>query len=723
METRYISLKRTVPAFFSFFTVLFCFGFAVTVNATTYYISTTGNDATGNGTAGNPWKTLYKATASVTATGDIIHVNAGVYVETATVNLPVGVSIEGEGLTSIIRCSLDQSATPATAFNQPTIFAASAMGTNGNQHISNLKFEGRMINGWAIYIRGRSNFQIYNCTISDYIDRGVIYDGRNDNSGLEPTTYATGNTFHDNKITNCATYNGYGRGCLNIGGVQGMLIYNNTITQNSRPSGQNGWPIKYWNEGWNKGCKIYNNTITKIPYQNDGWDFCLEMFNNSGLEIYGNTFQGSLDFNYQEKGAYPYSIYIHDNTIAQPVINPNIESGIIVEYSIEGFIVENNTMNNLTKNIIFFPRTGDTIKDVVIRKNLCTNINGASGSAYGGFESGDGKVYQDNIKIQNNTFVAAATNAPNFALNFGTTSAGYYVRGVQCNNNIIKGFVTNACRSGNLGIIINSNFSYNNLYQNGDNTNLFPSWASVSTLPVSTSIANNSSVNPMFVSSNNYNLATGSPLIDAGINVGLPYTGIAPDRGYAEFAAPLPVKLIDFTAIENNGKNILNWKTANEINSAYFNIERSGNGRDFAVIGTVNASGSSATEVSYSFTDAAPLAGINYYRLDMVDIDNSKEYSKIASVSGKKYQSLSIAAAQLSASRNNIILTVASTKNQKANLVLFDANGRMLLNENIVLQKGLTTLDKNTALISKGIYYLKIFTPEETAVKNIFSAD
>ncbi len=723
MKTHYISIKRTVPVFFYFLTLLFCFGFTAVVNATTYYISPSGNDATGNGTTTSPWKTLFKAAASVNTNGDIIHVNAGIYVETNTVNLAVGVSIEGEGISSIIRCSLDQSATPTAAFNQPTIFAASPMGTNGNQHISKLKFEGRMINGWAIYIRGRSNFQIYNCTVADYIDRGVIYDGRNDNSGLEPTTYATGNTFHDNILTNCATYSGYGRGCLNIGGVEGMLIYNNTITQNSRPSGQNGWPIKYWNDGWNKGCKIYNNTITKIPYQNDGWDFCLEMFNNSGLEIYGNIFQGSLDFNYQEKGAYPYSIYIHDNTIAQSVINPNIESGIIVEYSIEGFIVENNVMNNLTKNIVFYPRTGDTIKDVVIRKNLFTNINGASGSAYGGFESGDGKVYQDNIKMQNNTFVATAANAPNFAINLGTTSTGYYVRGLQCNNNIIKGFVTNACRSGNLGVITNSNFSYNALYLNGDNINLFPSWASVSTLPASTSIANNSSVNPMFVSSNNYSLATGSPLIDAGVNIGLPYTGVAPDRGYAEFAAPLPVKLIDFTAAENNGKNILNWRTANEVNSSHFNIERSSNGQKYEVIGRVNASGSSATDVSYSFTDALPLAGINYYRLAMVDIDDTKAYSKIATVSGKKYPSLSIAAAQLSTGKNNIMFTVASTKNQKASLMLFDANGRMVMTENIILQKGLTTLDKNTATVPKGIYYLKIFTADETAVKNVFSAD
>jgi hypothetical protein len=509
---------------------LFFYSFA---NATIFYISPAGNDAN-NGSAGTPWKTLYKAATTVKTAGDIIHVNAGIYVEATTANLAVGVSIEGEGATSVIQCTINQSGTPTSAWNQPVIAAFSPMGTNGNQHISNLRFEGRMINGWCIYMRGRSNFQIYNCYFENYIDRAVIYDGRNDNSGLEPTIYATGNTFHNNTINNSSTWNGaYGTGCLNIGGQQGMLIYNNTITQNQRPSGQNGWPIKYWNEGWTRGCKIYNNNITKIPYNNDGWDFCLEMFNNSGLEIYSNTFQGSLDFNYQEKGAYPYSIYIHDNIISQPNINSNIESGIIVEFSIEGLWIKNNTFNNLTKNVVFYPRTGDTIKDVSITNNIATNVYGASGTFYGGFESGDGRVFQDSIAIYNNTMIAKAGNAPNFAINFGTTQPNYYIRNTHVKNNIIQGFVTNAFRSGSLGLISNSSFSYNNLYQNGDNVNLFPAWASGSTLSAGT-VSNNLALNPQFVSPTNFNLQNTSPLINAGINVGLPYNSSAPDIGYVE---------------------------------------------------------------------------------------------------------------------------------------------------------------------------------------------
>ena len=82
---------------------------------------------------------------------------------------------------------------------------------------------------------------------------------------------------------------------------------------------------------------------------------------------------------------------------------------------------------------------------------------------------------------------------------------------------------------------------------------------------------------------------------------------------------------------ENNGKNILQWKTATENNSSHFTVERSGNGQQFKSIGIVNASGFSTLTVTYYFTDTDPLAAINYYRLIMADKDNTKKYSNIIS--------------------------------------------------------------------------------------------
>jgi len=51
---------------------------SIAANATTYYLSPTGSDASGNGTVSNPWFTLNKVWSAVAA-GDIIYLRGGTY--------------------------------------------------------------------------------------------------------------------------------------------------------------------------------------------------------------------------------------------------------------------------------------------------------------------------------------------------------------------------------------------------------------------------------------------------------------------------------------------------------------------------------------------------------------------------------------------------------------------------------------------------------------------
>lgn len=97
--------------------------------------------------------------------------------------------------------------------------------------------------------------------------------------------------------------------------------------------------------------------------------------------------------------------------------------------------------------------------------------------------------------------------------------------------------------------------------------------------------------------------------------------------------ASLPVKLTEFTASKDAKGVSLAWKTSAEVNSSHFDIERSSDGKNFTSIGSVNAAGNASVEHSYSFTDAAPADGDNYYRLKIVDIDAKSEYSPIRSAS------------------------------------------------------------------------------------------
>ena len=101
-------------------------------------------------------------------------------------------------------------------------------------------------------------------------------------------------------------------------------------------------------------------------------------------------------------------------------------------------------------------------------------------------------------------------------------------------------------------------------------------------------------------------------------------------------SAALPVHLLDFAGRLITNSVLLDWSTSYEINSQYFDIERSADGIVFNKIGTVNAAGNSSITHNYSFTDAAALEH-NYYRLKQVDIDGKFEYSKVIIIDNKNY--------------------------------------------------------------------------------------
>ena len=94
----------------------------------------------------------------------------------------------------------------------------------------------------------------------------------------------------------------------------------------------------------------------------------------------------------------------------------------------------------------------------------------------------------------------------------------------------------------------------------------------------------------------------------------------------------LPVTLSHFHVSENEKSVALTWQTANEQSSKIFGIERSPDAKSWMSIGQVVASGESSSELSYRFTDTTPLSGVNYYRLKMIDQNNTYTYSSIRSV-------------------------------------------------------------------------------------------
>lgn len=100
--------------------------------------------------------------------------------------------------------------------------------------------------------------------------------------------------------------------------------------------------------------------------------------------------------------------------------------------------------------------------------------------------------------------------------------------------------------------------------------------------------------------------------------------------------SPLPVQLVQFTALPKNDEVELNWSTANEKNNSYFTLERSKDGENFESFATIKGAGNSSSLIHYSNTDLDPYAGISYYRLKQTDYDGKSTYSEIVDVNMRK---------------------------------------------------------------------------------------
>jgi hypothetical protein len=108
--------------------------------------------------------------------------------------------------------------------------------------------------------------------------------------------------------------------------------------------------------------------------------------------------------------------------------------------------------------------------------------------------------------------------------------------------------------------------------------------------------------------------------------------------GASSTISVLPVTLSSFTGVLRDKAVQLAWKVESMDGTVSFEVQRSGNGKDFSAIGSVHAGNS----YIYGFTDNAPLAGVSYYRLRMIDADGSFAYTAVVMIRNTKDISISV---------------------------------------------------------------------------------
>jgi hypothetical protein len=178
-------------------------------------------------------------------------------------------------------------------------------------------------------------------------------------------------------------------------------------------------------------------------------------------------------------------------------------------------------------------------------------------------------------------------------------------------------------------------------------------------------------------------------------------------------SAPVPVILSSFVASVSNTNAVLNWQTAQEINSSYFSIERSIDNSHFAPIGRVEAAGNSSITHNYTFTDHSPSCFDKplYYRLSMIDKDGSKSYSKITTIIIPTHGTYVNNIYPNPAVKGNMIhVNLVAQSNDNITLQLVDNAGRVTKTIHQAVSKGTNILDVIIPSTAGGVYTLVVKT-------------
>jgi hypothetical protein len=184
---------------------------------------------------------------------------------------------------------------------------------------------------------------------------------------------------------------------------------------------------------------------------------------------------------------------------------------------------------------------------------------------------------------------------------------------------------------------------------------------------------------------------------------------------------PLPVELISFTATRNGADVMVKWTTASETDVARFEIEVARGNDDylqgrFFKLGELASGGNSTTEQHYNFNDAEPnKSGTRFYRLRIVDIDGSVQYSQVRPV---QFNSELTWQVYPNPSDGKFTLSAQARPGEWITYSVYSADGRKVKQSRVQATgfPQLVTVDISGASYPKGVYLFEAGSGEEKQV-------
>lgn len=172
-----------------------------------------------------------------------------------------------------------------------------------------------------------------------------------------------------------------------------------------------------------------------------------------------------------------------------------------------------------------------------------------------------------------------------------------------------------------------------------------------------------------------------------------------------------PVRFVTVAAEEVSQGVKVSWAVAEEDNVSHYLVEKSYDGRNFSLAGSVDAKPTATGRNQYAYTDITNVTDKIFYRIRQVDNDQHYTYSSMVMVKaspGKKIQAWPVPA------ENEVNITIIATSAQATAIELLDINGRKMVSKPIHLSAGNNALSLNQLRqYGKGTYFIKIFADGE----------
>lgn len=158
---------------------------------------------------------------------------------------------------------------------------------------------------------------------------------------------------------------------------------------------------------------------------------------------------------------------------------------------------------------------------------------------------------------------------------------------------------------------------------------------------------------------------------------------------------------------------MLSWSTAMENENELFIIEKSEDGIEFSVIGSLKGAGNSEKVKKYNFLDIMANEQTSFYRLKQVDIDGTSSYSDILATNQSNTNQFMVVRLSAAVTSDSYEVTFDASVNGQINYILKNWDGSTVFTKQQEIIDGLNVISVDLKELDAGVYKLDLQLDKE----------